>query len=57
MRPGNGDPVQIGRGVAVGVGVKIALGATDGTAGLNGVGEATTTRADVETKRRCVPGS
>ena len=54
---GSGDPVQSGRGVAAGVGVKIPFGATDGTAGSNGVGETTTARADGETTRRCAAGS
>ena len=57
VRRGKGDPVQIGRGVAGSGGVKTALGATLGTAGLNGVGEATGAGNGVVTIKRCPAGS
>lgn len=57
VRRGNGDPVQIGRGVAGSGGVKTALGATVGTAGLNGVGDATGAGNGVVTIKRCPAGS
>jgi hypothetical protein len=57
VRRGSGDPVQTGRGVAGTGAVKTALGATAGTEGLNGVGEATTERCAVNTINRCPAGS
>jgi hypothetical protein len=57
VRRGKGDPVQIGRGVAGSGGVKTALGATLGTAELNGVGEATGAGNGVVTIKRCPAGS
>gem|GEM_PF-6967968 len=45
MRRGSGEPRKTGFGCCAGSGVKTSLGATGGTAGLNGVGVASAARA------------
>lgn len=56
VRRGSGVPVTVGRGVCTGDGVKTMLGATRGTAGLNGVGSASST-GGVRTYTMCVCAS
>jgi hypothetical protein len=57
VRRGNGEPVQMGRGVLGGLGVKTVLGGADAAAGLKGVGEARAPRAGSRTISRWLAGS